>query len=262
MKRTFAIAFAASLALTLSVVAAASRNVSGTYSLPAGNPVVSGTPITTTWANNTLNDISTELTNSLDRTGKGGMLAAVRTVDGTVTAPAYSFTNETGTGLYRIGASDLGLSLAGVKALEFTATTTTVSSALTVTGALTVSGAASVTGAVTVSSAIGNLVAVTTPSVGADLTSGAGSLAAGYWRDAVGVVHLRGTATTNAGGAETLFTLPVGSRPLATRSYATFATDGSGSAVVVSVASTGAVTFTGAAGKTYAFDVITFLAEQ
>lgn len=47
-----------------------SRNGSGTYSLPAGNPVVSGTPISSSWANNTLSDIGNELTNSIDKAGR------------------------------------------------------------------------------------------------------------------------------------------------------------------------------------------------
>jgi hypothetical protein len=47
-----------------------SRNGSGTYSLPAGNPVVTGTTITSTWANNTLTDISTALTGSLASDGQ------------------------------------------------------------------------------------------------------------------------------------------------------------------------------------------------
>ena len=47
-----------------------SRNGSGTYSLPAGNPVVTGTTITSTWANNTLNDIATALTGSLAADGQ------------------------------------------------------------------------------------------------------------------------------------------------------------------------------------------------
>lgn len=46
-----------------------SRNGSGTYSLPALNPVVTGTTISSTWANNTLNDIATALTQSIASTG-------------------------------------------------------------------------------------------------------------------------------------------------------------------------------------------------
>jgi hypothetical protein len=47
-----------------------SRNGSGTYTLPAGNPVVTGTTISSTWANNTLTDIATALTGSLSADGQ------------------------------------------------------------------------------------------------------------------------------------------------------------------------------------------------
>jgi hypothetical protein len=47
-----------------------SRNGSGTYSLPSGNPVVTATTITSTWANTTLNDIATALTGSLAADGQ------------------------------------------------------------------------------------------------------------------------------------------------------------------------------------------------
>jgi hypothetical protein len=46
------------------------RNGSGTYSLPAGNPVTTGTVISSTWANTTLNDISSALTTSLAYDGQ------------------------------------------------------------------------------------------------------------------------------------------------------------------------------------------------
>jgi hypothetical protein len=47
-----------------------SRNGSGTYNLPAGNPVVTATTITSTWANTTLSDIGTALTGSLAADGQ------------------------------------------------------------------------------------------------------------------------------------------------------------------------------------------------
>jgi hypothetical protein len=47
-----------------------SRNGTGTYTLPAGNPVVTGTTISSTWANNTLSDIATALTQSLAKDGQ------------------------------------------------------------------------------------------------------------------------------------------------------------------------------------------------
>ena len=47
-----------------------SRNGSGTYSLPAGNPVVTGTTISSAWANTTLNDIAASLTGSVAADGQ------------------------------------------------------------------------------------------------------------------------------------------------------------------------------------------------
>lgn len=46
------------------------RNGTGTYSLPAGNPVVAGSVISETWANTTLTDIATGITNSLAADGQ------------------------------------------------------------------------------------------------------------------------------------------------------------------------------------------------
>jgi hypothetical protein len=50
-----------------------SRNGSGVYSLPSGNPVVTNTTISSTWANNTLSDIATALTGSLAADGQTPM---------------------------------------------------------------------------------------------------------------------------------------------------------------------------------------------
>ena len=50
-----------------------SRNGSGVYSLPAGNPVVTGTTIASTWANNTMSDIASALTGSLASDGQTPM---------------------------------------------------------------------------------------------------------------------------------------------------------------------------------------------
>ena len=47
-----------------------SRNGSGTYTLPAGNPVVTGTTITSSWANATLSNIADALTQSVSADGQ------------------------------------------------------------------------------------------------------------------------------------------------------------------------------------------------
>jgi hypothetical protein len=50
-----------------------SRDASGNFTLAAGNPVIPATVIATGWANPTLADIAAGLTDSLSRSGKGGM---------------------------------------------------------------------------------------------------------------------------------------------------------------------------------------------
>lgn len=90
------------------------RDSSGNHTLPAGNPVVTQTAISSSVHNATLSDVSDEITDSLSRTGKGGMLSALREVDGTVGSPAYSFTNETGTGMYRANPNWIGWAIGGV----------------------------------------------------------------------------------------------------------------------------------------------------
>jgi hypothetical protein len=47
-----------------------SRNGNGTYNLPAGNPVSSGSVISSTWANTTLSDIAVALTGSIASDGQ------------------------------------------------------------------------------------------------------------------------------------------------------------------------------------------------
>lgn len=81
-----------------------SRNGSGTYSLPAGNPVVTGTTITTTWANTTLNDIANALTGSLSADGQTtatgslnmGTNKVTNIANGTVSTDAVAFGQLTG----------------------------------------------------------------------------------------------------------------------------------------------------------------------
>ena len=51
------------------------RNGAGTYTLPAGNPVTTGTTISSTWANNTLTDIASSLTASLAYDGQTAPVA-------------------------------------------------------------------------------------------------------------------------------------------------------------------------------------------
>jgi len=50
-----------------------SRNGSGVYNLPSGNPVVTGTTITSSWANTTMQNIADGLTQSVASDGQTPM---------------------------------------------------------------------------------------------------------------------------------------------------------------------------------------------
>lgn len=93
------------------------RDASGNYTLPLGNPVVTGTIITTSWANSTLADLATAMTDSLSRSGQGSMTAQFRAIDGNVGAPGLGFASETSTGLYRLGAGTIGFATSGSLAM-------------------------------------------------------------------------------------------------------------------------------------------------
>ena len=91
------------------------RDGSGTYSLPGGiNPVISGTTIDTVWANPTLDDVASALTDSLSRTGAGGMLVPFLNADGAIGSPGIAWVNEPTMGLYREAAAEMRVSLLGV----------------------------------------------------------------------------------------------------------------------------------------------------
>ena len=108
------------------------RDSSGNYTLPAGNPVVAGTAITPTWGNNTLNDVKTVLTASLDRSGNGGMLAGLPAFAGTKALPGYAFSGALSSGWYLAGTNDIRFSLADTDELKFTVGTTTFSTIVNV----------------------------------------------------------------------------------------------------------------------------------
>ena len=97
-----------------------SRSSAGSYTLPLP-PVNPGDFVQAQWANDTLSDIAQALTDSLDRYGRGGMLAPFKFLDGDVTAPGITWTNEPGLGFYRDVAGVVGLAISGVQAVKFAA---------------------------------------------------------------------------------------------------------------------------------------------
>lgn len=110
------------------------RAVNGTYTLPAGNPVVTATVISSVWANTTLSDIGTVLTASLDRSGNGAMLAGLKLFDGAIGAPGLTWSTETTSGLYRAGAGDFRYSVGATDVVRIQVGAVTVTGTLSVTG--------------------------------------------------------------------------------------------------------------------------------
>lgn len=174
--RIAAIAAGVAFGVLAAGVALAARNSNGTMSLVSGNPVVAGTTISPTWANNTLGDLASELTDSLSRSGKGGMLAPLRGVDGSAAAPNLSWTADINTGFYRIGADNIGLSLGGTKRVDFATTGTTFVDPVTLSS-VAVNGPATFSGSVSFTSDIaGTFSGTLDPSVAvstANLSDGA-----------------------------------------------------------------------------------------
>lgn len=183
------------------------RNASGTYSLPSGNPVVAGTTIEAAWANNTLSDVGNELTNSLSRQGTGGMLAALRLADGSVTVPGLAFVSETTTGFYRAASNDMRMAILGSDVWAATSSAFTISKAVTLSvasnlgtpSAVTLTNATGLpvaTGISGLGTGVAAALAVNTGSAGAFVVNGGalGTPSSGT------VTNLTGTASINING--------------------------------------------------------------
>lgn len=102
------------------------RNGAGVYSLPAGNPVVTLTTISSTWANTTMSDIATALTQSLATTGVTPMTGPLQLVDGSNAAPALTWATETTSGWYKVTTHQFGFAINTVEMLDLTSATLTI----------------------------------------------------------------------------------------------------------------------------------------
>lgn len=94
------------------------RDISGNYTLPAGNPVVNGTTIDTTWANPTMSDIAAQLNDVLTRDGLLGPTAAIGFYTGNVAAPGIAFYGDPNTGVWSPAADTWALSTGGTERLR------------------------------------------------------------------------------------------------------------------------------------------------
>jgi hypothetical protein len=132
-----------------------SRNGNGVYTLVNGNPVVTGTTITSTWANNTLTDIASALTDSVAADGQTPMTGdldlntnkVINLEPGTVAGNAVEydqFVNATTTAVNITGGTINGTTIGATTAASGRFTT------LAATGAFTAATTAAITGNTTV----------------------------------------------------------------------------------------------------------------
>jgi hypothetical protein len=75
------------------------RTPSGDYNLPPGQPVQTETIIDSSVHNDLASDLADAMTDSLSRSGMGGMLVPFRTVSGTILNPGFSFVADHGAGM-------------------------------------------------------------------------------------------------------------------------------------------------------------------
>jgi len=197
------------------------RNASGIYTLPGGNPVTPGDVIEADWANTTLEDVADALTNSLSRTGAGGMLAPFRIADGSVSGPGLSYLNETNSGLYRSGSGSVWMSILGVNTAQFSTVGLTIPSgkALTAQGNASVSGTFAVGGATTLGSTLAVTGAIT--ATGGVTGNIAGNVTAASGTSTFNDVVVTGALDMTAGSSATITGLsdPTNASDAANKSY-------------------------------------------
>lgn len=131
------------------------RNASGVYTLPEP-PVVNATIIDPVDENTTRDDVANELTNSLDRNGRGGMLAPFKIFDGTQAAPGLAFTSDTDNGAWRNSADDWSVGAGNTEVLRFTPNTVTLPATATFNVLGTLALAALAVGAISPAQLVAN----------------------------------------------------------------------------------------------------------
>jgi hypothetical protein len=189
-----------------------SRNGSGTYTLPAGNPVVTGTTISSTWANNTLTDIATALTGSLAADGQTTATGNLKMGSNRITGLSDGLASTDAATVSQVAASVAGLGTMSTQNANNVAITggaingTTVGATTASTGAFTTftaSGTASFTSTGAVKVPVGTTAQQPTPVTGMIRFNSTTSLYEGYGASAWGA--LGGGAT--GGGSDQVFNL-------------------------------------------------------
>jgi microcystin-dependent protein len=100
------------------------RNGSGTMTVV--NTLVPGEVITASDHNENYSDIAAEITNSVAVDGQSTLTGPLKATSGTVAAPGITFGSDTDSGLYRIGANNIGVAVNGAKVIDVATTGATI----------------------------------------------------------------------------------------------------------------------------------------
>ena len=104
----------------------------GTFSInTAGQPVVTGTTISSSVFNALTADLATGLSTCMLKDGTQTATAGIGFYAGTVSLPGIYFGTDTATGFYRIGLNNNGYAVNGTKLLDMTGTTLAITSTVT-----------------------------------------------------------------------------------------------------------------------------------
>ena len=189
-----------------------SRNGSGTYTLPAGNPVVTGTTISTTWANNTLNDIAATLTDSVAADGQTPMTGdldlnsnkIVNLAAGTIAGDAVEYSQLVAvTSVVTItGGTINGATIGATTPASGRFTTLESTGNTTVGGTLTVTGLGSFNGTGALKIPVGTTLQQPTPVTGQIRYNTTNNQYEGYGASAWGSL---GGGATGGGGNQVFF---------------------------------------------------------
>jgi len=189
-----------------------SRNGTGTYTLPAGNPVVTSTTISSTWANNTLTDLATAMTGSVAADGQTPVTGNLQMGANRITNLANGIASTDAATVAQVTASTAGLGTMSTQNANNVAITggaingTTVGATTASTGAFTTftaSGTATFTSTGAVKIPAGTTGQQPSPTTGMIRYNSTNAQFEGYFASAWG--QLGGGAT--GGGGNQVFNL-------------------------------------------------------
>lgn len=103
------------------------RDNSGNYSVPT--TLTAGATARASDINTLVDDLGDEITDSLSRTGKGAMSAALKATAGTAGAPSLTFESDTDTGVYLKASNKLGISGGGSEVAYFGSSSAVIAAA-------------------------------------------------------------------------------------------------------------------------------------